>query len=384
MSTSWHAWQALATDVSEEQPDRLDLALRFLQVWIDKSPGHWQQWVLEDEQGRLAQALPRVQAALKTVGLGDDDPDLLPRAIEAAVEGAAASLPDPGRTAALCYLGLFLGKRADGKTERGKRAAKALRMSYRTFTSPNDGGVYEGRYPRDWLISQIATRFADAGTQASSAPEAPTTLALVDDAQPLMSLGLSKAGIKYVYPDRETITEAGDPVARLREEFANHAHGDVYLMGVSLRVFFDPVGAFAHDIRALLADHDGVAMHALTSSPASHEVTERAKVEQPRLREGVTPRIVREISATAATVEEMAVEDGLAIELRHFSAAPYCTAVLFPEIGFFSPNILSEKAPVLLPLIEFASWSHGYKIVKASFDYLWSNAKPIVPAPQPC
>ncbi len=189
---------------------------------------------------------------------------------------------------------------------------------------------------------------------------------------------LADAGIARVYGDREMSARADNAQTRLSDEFRGLSSGEVLMLGVTLRVFFNPLGPFYKDIEAMLrAGGEDVHIKALISRSDSLEVAERCHIEQPNLDDGEGPQIHRDIESSVATVRSMTQVLGPAITMRQFMPAPYCTAVVFPHVAFFSPNILAPEAPVRLPMILFRSDSHGYQMICASFDYLWNHERTI-------
>jgi hypothetical protein len=191
---------------------------------------------------------------------------------------------------------------------------------------------------------------------------------------------LADAGITRVYRDREAGTNADNAQVRLKADFHDHDRGLVRMMGVSLRVFFNPIGPFFEDLQALMRNTVGdVAICALTSDPISTEALERAAIEEPGRRKDVTAQIVRDIESTVASVQRLVAEHGPRVELRQFKQAPYCTAILFPHVAYFAPNILAPIAPVRLPMILFRHGSHAYQMLELSFQHLWDRSSHVVP-----
>jgi hypothetical protein len=185
---------------------------------------------------------------------------------------------------------------------------------------------------------------------------------------------LADAGISRVYRDREATPNPDNAQARLAEEFSDLSSGEVRMMGVSLRVFFNPLGPFYSDIADMLRNgRDGISLNVLISSPRSAEAQERANIEEPGKASDAKPQIQRDIESSVATVRSMVQTMEADITLRQFTPAPYCTAVLFPHIAYYSPNLLAPDAPVRLPMILFRPGSHGYQMLSASFDYLGAH-----------
>lgn len=185
---------------------------------------------------------------------------------------------------------------------------------------------------------------------------------------------LADAGITRVYKDREFVQDRDNAVTRLSEEFKQIRDGEIRIMGPTLRVFFNVLGPFHEDIETMLAKgHGGVKIRALIERDDSPSVADRTAIEEPHLAVGDQPQTQRDASATVAAIRTIHKNIGAHITLRRFMPAPYCTAVIFPHVAYFSPNLLAPAVPVRLPMIVFRVGSHGYKMLSASFDYLWTH-----------
>ncbi len=187
---------------------------------------------------------------------------------------------------------------------------------------------------------------------------------------------LSDAGIVRVYRDREESRYPENAVTELRNAFLNHREGEIRLVGVSLRVFFNGSGAFYDSICRLAPTSTmsrPILIRALVLDPASPEVRNRAEVEAPDMPK---PLIYSEIALTIANIQHMMLhaKQGF-INVGYYNQAPYCTAVIFPDRCFFSPNLISNITPVKLPLIVFRSDSHGYRVLSQYFEALWAKKK---------
>jgi hypothetical protein len=185
---------------------------------------------------------------------------------------------------------------------------------------------------------------------------------------------LSDAGIIRVYRDREFAPGKDNAQTRLSEEFLNLESGEILMMGPTLRVFFNPLGPFYRDIEAMLRNANSeVHIRALIEQPDSPAVWDRTAIEEPNLAPGDKPQTERDADSTLAQVRNMSKTIGPYISMRRYLPAPYCTAVIFPHIAFYSPNLLAPEVPVRLPMILFRSGSHGYRMIRSSFDYLWQH-----------
>ena len=186
----------------------------------------------------------------------------------------------------------------------------------------------------------------------------------------------SDGGILRVYKDREASEDEENAVTALGKAFEEHHEGEVKLMGVTLRVFFNPVGPFYEKITIITnlhKDDDNVRIRALVCDPNDNpEVVNRARIETPdKLSD---PTIRREIHSTIDFIQNLNKEYGItAVDYGYYSSAPYCTLIIFPNKCYFSPNILSKDAPVRLPMIVFNEKSHGYTVLNRYFNYLWEN-----------
>jgi hypothetical protein len=184
----------------------------------------------------------------------------------------------------------------------------------------------------------------------------------------------SEAGITRVYRDREENQYPDNALVDLRNSFTNHHHGEIRIVGVSLRVFFNSTGPFYEAIRKIAASTQtdpSVRILALISHPESPESLNRAAIETPSKGRAM---IGDEIGLSVKSMENLRHEfDGEPVQYGYYNEAPYCTAVIFPDKCYFSPNILSKEVPVRLPMIVFRSDSHACDVLRKYFDYLWSK-----------
>ena len=188
---------------------------------------------------------------------------------------------------------------------------------------------------------------------------------------------LADAGIARIYKDREESDSPDNALDQLRSAFLTHRAGDVRLVGVSLRVFFNPAGPFYQNIAAIAKageSNPNIRIRALMLHREAAEIAHRAAIETPNME---PPLIVGAISSSLANLIHLRSEfPSASIECGLYGSAPYCTAVLFPKLCFFSPNILCRTAPVRLPLVVFRSGSHGYRVLSDYFDHLWDRRTP--------
>lgn len=178
-------------------------------------------------------------------------------------------------------------------------------------------------------------------------------------------------GIIRVYKDRERSEREDNGENALIREFINHKSGEIKLVGVSLRVFFNPTKLTFYGPITELLKFPQVKIKALINSNEAPETINRGVLESPDVE---IPTIITDMQATIDNIKLLKSRYGDdKIDGKRFMEAPYCTAIIFLEKCFFSPNILSQEAPVRLPLIVFRKGSHGYNVVNDYFDYLWGK-----------
>ncbi len=186
---------------------------------------------------------------------------------------------------------------------------------------------------------------------------------------------LAEGGIIRVYKDREQNEYPDNAFISLKSAFDNATTGEVKLVGVSLRVFFNQTGPFYRSIYKIcsLSEETGaVSVKALLSHPEAPETTNRARIETPEFEK--EPLIAIDIQSTVASIGNLnRTFSKHPISHRFYMQAPYCTCIIFSDRCYFSPNILSCDAPVRLPMIVFRKGSHGYAKLNTYFDHLWDQ-----------
>jgi len=185
---------------------------------------------------------------------------------------------------------------------------------------------------------------------------------------------LTDAGIDRIYPNRESAPHGEDAQTRLSLEFLATRNGEVRMMGPSLRVFFHPLGPLHDDIRKMLTNGGGkVRIRALIQRTDSPAFRDRVAIEHRDLPPETQSQGERDVNNTIAEIRRLNASLGELIKLRQFMPAPYCTAIISPNLAFISPNILSPDVPVRLPMIVYRASSNGYRVIEASFEYLWTH-----------
>ena len=186
----------------------------------------------------------------------------------------------------------------------------------------------------------------------------------------------SEGGIIQVYKDREQSTRSDNGEVALKKAFEDHESGEVKLIGVTLRVFFNQTGPFYNNIESLCIKskvNSTIGIKALINSESAPETINRGDIESPNQS---TPTIITEMRATKQHINRLNSLIGKqTIIIREYDQAPYCTAIIFPDKCFISQNLLCDCAPVRLPLIVFRKDSHGYEVLNRYFEYLWERKR---------
>ncbi len=191
---------------------------------------------------------------------------------------------------------------------------------------------------------------------------------------------LADAGIARVYRDREYYEGRENGFSHLADTFISTHQGEVRLMGPTLKVFFNTASPMYSSIEQMLRHANGhVTVRALISREDSEAIHDRIAVEQPTLHSDEVSQTKRDCDSTLASAKTLKDQFKCSLDVRRFNQAPYCTAVLFKEMAFFSPNLLAPQVPVRLPLIVFKAGSHGYRMVEESFNWLWHHPETRTP-----
>jgi hypothetical protein len=188
----------------------------------------------------------------------------------------------------------------------------------------------------------------------------------------------SEGGILRVYKDRERSNNPENAENDLKTAFKEHNNGEVKLIGVTLRVFFNTAAPFYQDITEIVRRaqvEKSIKIKAIISHPDSYEVAARAEIEEPISTDLKDSLIVREISGFVKNVHNLnnSYPRHDVIDFHYCMSAPYCTAIIFPDKCYFSPNLLCKTAPVRLPMIIFKAGSHGYLVINEYFEYNWNK-----------
>jgi len=173
---------------------------------------------------------------------------------------------------------------------------------------------------------------------------------------------LNDAGILRIYKHRKSGTQGFED---MKNRFASHKSGQIKIIGVTLKTFFYPYGyIYQHIVESL--KNDKVTVKAMLCNEESPEVKNRGKIEDnnqgQEIRQEIT-MISNEIDKLKKQYKNLSYEK--------YYEAPYCTAIIFPDKCYFSPNILSKADPSNLPFIVLKNGSNGYERLDEYFDYIW-------------
>jgi hypothetical protein len=192
---------------------------------------------------------------------------------------------------------------------------------------------------------------------------------------------LADAGIARVYPDREYRAGQENGQRRLAEAFTATHEGEVRLMGPTLKAFFHTSSPLYSAIEQMLRDAKGaVTVRALIEREDSQAIRDRIEIEQPELAPGEESQTKRDCDTTLASILTLERKLKCTLKVRRYNQAPYCTAVLLPDLAFFSPNLLASEVPVRLPLLVFKAGWQGYRMIKSSFKWMWDHKDTTPPA----
>ena len=209
-------------------------------------------------------------------------------------------------------------------------------------------------------------------------------------------------GLDNVYENREAA------LPEIESAFKNHSDGEIKLIGVSLRDYFDRNKHYNKCIDFLTDKVKNkkatiflkvLVCHLDETIPVSEEpinLGNRESIESFKSGSFITmtksPEVINRKMADASTnifseiketlarikVINKKMEDGNAegrefITLKKYIEAPYCTAIIFPDRLFYIPNLLNSSKTDLLTL-EFKSGSEYYESVVANFECIWKNS----------
>ncbi len=229
----------------------------------------------------------------------------------------------------------------------------------------------------------------------------------------------SDAGLSRFYASREKNAKID-----LERRFREHKKGDILLTGPSLRLFLAPGAYFHAVIKDNIKSYEtyGVNIRIVHADMERNvSVPIRAYVEEfnpdgrhPRGKHrvrldwasdifdwnrsiddiksfdlaefykdfyrkyGSAPsvyrcRCVSDLENVAGGIRELnaTTEGGNVIRARQSMCAPYFTAVIFPDICYYTPNILHQEAPANMPMLAFLAGGPVYDKILTHFKFLW-------------
>lgn len=229
-----------------------------------------------------------------------------------------------------------------------------------------------------------------------------------------------RARLLRFYASRE-----GNAEKDLKERFDNHRKGPILMTGPSLRLFFAPGSLFYSVINRNIGDYERAGVNILVVNadiknniclPIRCFVEEfepdgkrrDAREEGPRaelpwmsdnfdwndsIEAGSYPGLVDfysefhdkwgidtrdpcrslvDLRGAKVGIRELnSLTKGRVIRKRTTICAPYFTAVIFPDVCFYTPNMLWPDAPVNMPMLTFQHGGPAYERILAHFKFLW-------------
>jgi hypothetical protein len=234
----------------------------------------------------------------------------------------------------------------------------------------------------------------------------------------------SNAGLLMFYSSRKNEAESA-----LERSFSDHKEGDILMVGPSLRLFLAP-GLFFHEvikmnlmqyerngvkiravfshldksrslpIRAFVEEFNPDGMHPKggsrkkfnwqsinfddwddISSKASFDLEKFCQVfydKYGKLGKEYVCRCIGDLQNVQIGLNELnsKTKSGKVIEARKTICAPYCTAIIFPHICYFTPNLLYHSVPVDMPMLSFLRGGPPYDKILDHFKFVWWTGNP--------
>ena len=184
---------------------------------------------------------------------------------------------------------------------------------------------------------------------------------------------LSEGGIMRVFKHRKPGSQGFEDMKR---KFETHTEGEIKIIGVTLKTFFSSYGLILTHIQNSLTKYPNIKIKALLCDEKSPELNNRGEIENSM--DGQI-NMQNKILTITKEIDKLINERKLTnLSYRKYMEAPYCTAVIFPDMCYFSPNILSKSDSINLPFFVLKKGSEGYEKIDKYFDYLWEKNKPKV------
>jgi len=184
---------------------------------------------------------------------------------------------------------------------------------------------------------------------------------------------LSEGGIMRVFKHRKPGSQGFE---NMKIKFETHTSGEIKIIGITLKTFFSSYGLILTPIQNSLTNYPNVKIKALLCDENSPEVKNRGDIEYSKNGQiNIQNKILTITSQLDILINERNLTN---LSYKKYMEAPYCTAAIFPDSCYFSPNLLSGSDKINLPFIVLKKGSEGYENIDKYFDYLWEKNKPIV------
>jgi len=281
--------------------------------------------------------------------------------------------------------------------------------------------IHPGKIPLRLQIPLFCIAYVAAGLFFSITTSRIIQLIREQDAATILwnfSSNCSDAGLQKLYASREN-----DAKIELERRFSEHKKGDILLTGPSLRLFLAP-GTYFYaviynninryekygvNIRVVNADvernvslpirayveefnpsgehpkgghrkhfdwecetYDWIrSIHDIKGFNLSEFHNQFYKNYGSKAKK--RSRCVSDLENVAIGISELnsKTEKGDLIQARKSMCAPYFTAVIFPDICYYTPNMLNPKVPVNMPMLVFLGGGPVYDKILTHFKFLW-------------
>jgi hypothetical protein len=281
--------------------------------------------------------------------------------------------------------------------------------------------IHPGKIPLRLQIPLFCIAYISAGLFFSITTSRIIHLIREQDAATILwnfSSNCADAGLQKFYASREN-----DAKIDLERRFNEHKKGDILLTGPSLRLFLAPgtyfygviynninrYDKYSVNIRVVNADVERnislpIRAYVEEFNPngehpkgchrkhfdwecenydwiqSIHDIKDFNLLEFHKQFYTIYGNKAKERSRCVSDLENVAIgiselnaktETGTLIQARKSICAPYFTAVIFPDICYYTPNMLNSKVPVNMPMLSFLGGGPVYDKILTHFKFLW-------------
>lgn len=155
----------------------------------------------------------------------------------------------------------------------------------------------------------------------------------------------------------------------LLQEIKNHKNGEIKIIGVTLKYFFQKeFSHFYESIEELLKNNlKNVSLKVLLCDPDKNpEVLHRSPVDRPEHTKTMVEWSIK-------SIQNLKNQYGDTISYAEYIEAPYYTSIIFPNKCYLIPNILIKEGKNPLFMIALSSHSPAYEQILDVFESLWEK-----------